>query len=74
MLEMLAGKRGCLKAGGVADLPRISKILLTELRAGKLGPLTLETPAMMQQELVALEQLRAEKAEKKALRKQKFKR
>ena len=62
MLEMLAGKRGCLKAGGVADLPRISKILLTELRAGKLGPLTLETPAMMQQELVALEQLRAEKA------------
>ena len=74
MLEMLAGKRGCLKAGGVADLPRISKILLTELRAGKLGPLTLETPAMMQQELVALEKLRAEKAEKKALRKQKFKR
>ncbi len=73
-LAILAGKRGCLKAGGFADLPRISKILLTELRAGKLGPLTLETPAMMQQELVELEQLRAEKAEKKALRKQKFKR
>lgn len=73
-LAILAGKRGCLKAGGIADLPRISKILLTELRAGKLGPLTLETPAMMQQELVELEQLRAEKAEKKALRKQKFKR
>lgn len=73
-LAILANKRGCLKAGGIADLPRISKILLTELRAGKLGPLTLETPAMMQQELVALEQLRVEKAEKKALRKQKFKR
>lgn len=73
-LAILANKRGCLKAGGIADLPRISKILLTELRAGKLGPLTLETPAMMQQELVELEQLRAEKAEKKALRKQKFKR
>lgn len=74
ILEILATKRGCLKAGGMADMSRISKILLTELRAGKLGPLTLETPAMMQQELVTLEQLRAEKAEKKALRKQKFKR
>ncbi len=74
MLEVLAAKRGCLKAGGVADLQRISKILLTELRAGKLGALTLETPAMMSQELVLLEQLRAEKAEKKALRKQKIKR
>ncbi len=74
MLEVLAAKRGCLKAGGVADLQRISKILLTELRAGELGALTLETPAMMSQELVLLEQLRAEKAEKKALRKQKIKR
>jgi len=74
MLEILAAKRGCLKAGGVADLQRISKILLTELRAGKLGPLTLETPVMMEQELVLLEQLRAEKVAKKALRKQKVKR
>ncbi len=71
LLAELAVKRGCLRSGGVPDLERISKILLTELRAGKLGPLTLETPEMMQQELVLLEQSRAEKAEKKALRKQK---
>lgn len=71
LLADLAAKRGCLRAGGMPDSERISKILLTELRAGKLGPLTLETPEMMQQELVLLEQRRAEKAEKKAQRKQK---
>lgn len=71
LLAEIAIKRGCLRSGGVPDLERISKILLTELRAGKLGPITLETPEMMQQELVLLEQSRAEKAEKKALRKQK---
>ncbi|MCX4190541.1 ribosome biogenesis GTPase YlqF [Methylophaga sp. OBS3] len=71
LLETLAVKRGCLRAGGMPDLERISKILLTELRAGKLAPITLETPQMMETELVELEQIRAEKAEKKALRKQK---
>lgn len=71
LLAELAFKRGCLRSGGVPDLERISKILLTEMRAGKLGPLTLETPEMMQQELVLLEQSRSEKAERRALRKQK---
>lgn len=71
LLETLAVKRGCLRAGGMPDLERISKILLTELRAGKLAQITLETPQMMETELVELEQIREKKAEKKALRKQK---
>jgi ribosome biogenesis GTPase A len=71
LLTALAIKRGCIRSGGAPDNERISKILLTELRAGKLGPITLETPAMMQQELTLLAQRRAEKAEKQALRKQK---
>src|SRR5690554_1308329 len=46
MLEKIAQKRGCLKAGGTADIERVSKILLTELRNGQLGGFTLETPEM----------------------------
>jgi ribosome biogenesis GTPase A len=71
MLNVMASKRGCLRSGGKADVERISKILVTELRAGTLGPITLETPEMMVQELIEVDQLRIEKAEKKAARKRK---
>jgi ribosome biogenesis GTPase A len=71
MLEAIAAKRGCLRAGGQVDLERVSKILLTEFRSAMLGNITLETPAMMEKELVELEQIRAEKTAKKAARKQK---
>lgn len=68
MLEAMAAKRGCLRSGGKVDAERISKILVTELRAGALGPVTLETPEMMMQEMIEVEQLRIVKAEKKAAR------
>lgn len=71
MLEAIGAKRGCLRAGGQVDLERISKILLTEFRSMMLGPITLETPDMMEKELVELEEIRAKKAAKKAARKQK---
>lgn len=71
MLENIGAKRGCLRAGGQVDLERVSKILLTEFRSAMLGQITLETPDMMEQELVELEQIRAEKAAKKEARKQK---
>lgn len=73
MLEMMALGRGCVMSGGRPDMQRISKLLLTELRRGDLGPITLETPAMMETELVELEQIRADRAAKKAARKQKSK-
>jgi len=60
-----------LRAGGMVDLERASKILLTELRAGMLGRVTLETPEMMEKELVKLTILREKKAAKKAAKKQK---
>lgn len=72
-LEMMALARGCVMSGGQADIQRISKLLLTELRRGDLGLMTLETPAMMEIELVELEQIRADRAAKKAARKQKNK-
>lgn len=71
MLDKMAVKRGCLKAGGHPDYERISKILLTELRNGQLGRLTLETPRMTEQEWLVVLKRREEKAAKKAARKQK---
>ncbi len=54
LLEAIGRKRGCLRSGGHIDLDKASKILLTELRSGKLGSISLETPDMIQQELTAL--------------------
>jgi len=41
----IARKRGGLRPGGVIDLHRGAEVLLHELRDGKLGRVTLETPA-----------------------------
>ncbi|MDR5904935.1 ribosome biogenesis GTPase YlqF [Franzmannia qiaohouensis] len=41
----IAAKRGGLRPGGEVDLHRGAEVLLHELRDGKLGPVTLETPA-----------------------------
>lgn len=76
LIEMLGRKRGCLGRSGVVDLERTSKILVTELRQGTLGRLTLETPTMMEHEKIETERLVREKEEKKkekdAKRKKRF--
>jgi len=56
VIEAIGRKRGCLKGGGRIDLDKASKILLTELRAGKIGRISLETPALIEQELREQEQ------------------
>jgi ribosome biogenesis GTPase A len=47
VIEAVAKKRGCLLKGrgGELDLEKASIILLTEYRAGKLGRISLESPA-----------------------------
>ncbi|WP_089724668.1 ribosome biogenesis GTPase YlqF [Modicisalibacter muralis] len=45
IIKEVASKRGGLRAGGAVDLHRGAEVLLHELRDGKLGRLTLETPA-----------------------------
>lgn len=45
LLTEIAAKRGGLRAGGEVDRHRGAEVLLHELRDGKLGRLTLETPA-----------------------------
>lgn len=68
-LEELGKKRGCLRSGGIVDLVKASKILLTELRAGTLGRITLEMPSMMEQELKQTAIRIEKKEQKKATRK-----
>ncbi len=48
LLEAIGRKRGCLRPGGVVDLHKASEILLKELRAGKLGAVSFESPAMFE--------------------------
>ena len=66
-IEELGRKRGCLRKAGIVDIDRASKIFVTELRAGKLGALTLETPEMMVLEKAAtIERIAAKEKEKAA--------
>jgi ribosome biogenesis GTPase A len=69
-LEQMGARRGCLRAGGQVDLEKVSSLFLHELRAGRLGPVSLETPEMVTLEIETLAQ---EQTEKAAARKQKRK-
>ena len=68
-LELIGKKRGCLRSGGVVDLVKISKILLTELRDGVLGKITMETPLIMEKEVAETAIIVAKKEAKKAAKK-----
>ena len=76
VIEAIGRKRGCLGRSGVVDIDRASRILVTEVRSGGLGRITLETPEMMELEKVQTAAAVAEKEEKAKqrdrMRKQKF--
>ncbi|WP_333606919.1 ribosome biogenesis GTPase YlqF [Arsukibacterium sp.] len=78
LLDAIGVRRGCMRKGGVVDLEKAGSILITELRAGNLGPVTLETPDMVSQEQIdakAEEAVKSkEKAEREAERKRKAQR
>jgi len=44
ILEKIGEARGCLKKGGVVDLQKASEILIRDLRAGKIGHISFESP------------------------------
>lgn len=54
-LETLGRKRGCLRPGGVIDLHKAAELCLHELRSGKIGRISLETPELVAAELAAIE-------------------
>lgn len=70
-MEVIGQRRGCLRAGGRVDLERVAKIILTEIRAGMLGPLSWETPEMAEKEWAEVLLVREQKAAQKAARKKK---
>jgi len=76
LIEAIGRKRGCLGKSNTVDLDRASRILVTELRSGGLGRLTLETPDSMKHEKTRTAIAVAEKAErdreKDAKRKKRF--
>ncbi len=70
-LEIIGRQRGCLGSGGHVDFHKIATIILQELRNIVIGRISMETPAMIEEELVIVEQKRAEKEAKEAAKKKK---
>lgn len=46
IFRLIGSKRGCLRSGGIVDTEKTGRILLTEFRTGKLGPVTLDYPSI----------------------------
>jgi len=44
LINKIGAARGCLKKGGVVNLQKASELLIRELRAGKIGKISFETP------------------------------
>ncbi len=44
LIEKIGSARGCLKKGGIVNLQKASELLIRELRAGKIGRISFETP------------------------------
>ncbi len=72
-LELIASKRGALRAGGRVNLHKICEVLINELRSGMLGKISLETPEMIEKEEQLIEAEAKIKREKDEQRKQRFK-
>jgi ribosome biogenesis GTPase A len=72
-LQMAGVKRGAVASGGKVNLHKICELLIKELRSGKLGRISLETPAMIAQEQIGIDQAAAQRATGKAERLQRFK-
>ncbi len=70
LMEAIAVRRGCLRAGGHFDIYKVSTILLNELRSGALGAISMETPEMAEKEKVEVVILMAQQAQQKKLKKE----
>ncbi len=74
ILTDIGQRRGCLIRGGRVDLDRAAKVVISDIRDGRLGRITWETPQMIEAEMIEVARMREEKARKKAERKEKWKR
>src|SRR5690606_20413707 len=53
--ESIGRKKGALRSGARVDLDKVCTLFLNDFRSGALGAITLETPAMMEEELKHVE-------------------
>lgn len=67
VLELIAARRGCLGAGGRADLNKVSQLFVNDFRTGNLGRISLETPEVVDREVAEAKALAEKKAEQKEL-------
>ncbi|MGH1370933.1 MAG: ribosome biogenesis GTPase YlqF [Cellvibrionaceae bacterium] len=72
-LELAAARRGALTGGGRVNLHKICEVLINELRSGVLGPITLESPEMIEKEKVDIIEAAAKKEAEAEARKKRFK-
>ncbi len=76
LIESIAEKRGCFRAGGRIDYHKTSEVLIHELRNGTLGCITLERPDMITSEIMdaeaEIEKKTAEKAKNKEERRKRY--
>ncbi len=68
-LEEMGRKRGCVRAGGHVDFHKASQILVNEIRDKTLGPVTFETPQMVEKEERYFTQLQQQREEEREARK-----
>ncbi|QDP00506.1 ribosome biogenesis GTPase YlqF [Thalassotalea sp. PS06] len=68
-IEEMGRKRGCVRAGGHVDFHKASQILVNEIRDKTLGPITFETPQMVEKEQVYFTQLQAQREAEREARK-----
>lgn len=47
IFEHIGKKRGCLESGGRINFDKVAEVIIRDMRSGKLGDITLETPAMI---------------------------
>jgi ribosome biogenesis GTPase A len=69
VLEQIGARRGCIRSKNMLDLHKVSSILIHEYRAGNLGPICLETPAVVEVEIQQAIELEAIQAIKREARK-----
>ncbi|MDN4501407.1 ribosome biogenesis GTPase YlqF [Alteromonadaceae bacterium BrNp21-10] len=72
-LELAGKSRGAIGAGGRINFHKICEVLINELRLGKIGQITLETPDMVIKEEQEIAEVLAKKHAKDAERKERFK-
>nr|WP_155694258.1 ribosome biogenesis GTPase YlqF [Psychrosphaera haliotis] len=64
VMDAIARQRACIRKGGIADLYKVSEIILNEYRSGTLGRITLETVEQAEEAKIIIAEKEAERAAK----------